>query len=77
MKAHSYFQSCSGQEDLCDLTFLGTCFQTPWKGIGGCAGGASVLETPSVGVYLAGNGVGQAGEMKGAGTCVTFDRCIV
>lgn len=29
-----------------------------------------LLKTPSVGVYLAGNEEGQAGEMKGAGTCV-------
>lgn len=39
-----------------------------------------MLKTLSVGVYLAGNGVGQAGEMKGAGTCVTaalFElRCV-
>lgn len=77
-EAHSYFRSCSGQEDLCDLTFLGTCFQMLWKGIGGCAGGLApgwrslcLLKTPSVGVYLADNEVGQAGEMKGAGTCVT------
>lgn len=30
-----------------------------------------LFKTPSVGVYLVGNEVGQAGEMKGAGTSVT------
>lgn len=39
-----------------------------------------LLKTPSVGVYPAGNEVRQAGEMKGAVTCVTaalFEcRCV-